>query len=309
MTMSVLYDAPGPKTRRRSLIASVIATVLIIALLVWLYTILAAPRISANGAETPGMFDPTRTDILALPEVWGAVWRGLLGTLQMAAVAAIFALAVGIGFSFARTARTRWIRVPTAVILEFFRGMPLLLMMLFILLVFSTGSFWAGVVALAIYNGALIGEILRAGIQSLPKGQRESGLAVGLTPLQTRMQIEFPQAFRQMLPIIIAQMVVLLKDTSLAFVVGYDELLRTVTGMQNFFGNRYLFTLFAVVVVVYLCLNLLLSWIARFVARRSGPKAGKTIDGHEPPGAGGTMAISLPLRGGYGADGSASGVL
>ena len=308
MTMSVLYDVPGPKTRRNSLIASVIATILIIALLVWLYTILASPRISANGAETPGMFDPTRTDILVLPEVWGAVGRGLLGTLRMAAVAAIFALAIGIGFSFARTARTRWVRVPTAVILEFFRGMPLLLMMLFILLVFSTGSFWAGVAALAIYNGALIGEILRAGIQSLPKGQRESGLAVGLTPLQTRVQIEFPQAFRQMLPIIIAQMVVLLKDTSLAFVVGYDELLRTVTNMQNFFGNRYLFTLFAIVVVVYLCLNLLLSWIARYVARRTGPKMGKPQD-VQPPGADGTMAISLPLRGGYGADGSASGTL
>ena len=309
MSISVLYDVPGPKTRRRSMIASVIATVVILALLVWLYTVLAAPRVSANGAVTPGMFDPSRTDILALPEVWGAVWRGLLGTLRMAAVAAILAMAVGILFSFARTARSKWIRVPTAVILEFFRGMPVLLMMLFVLLVFSVGSFWAGVSALAVYNGALIGEALRAGIQSLPKGQRESGLAIGLTPFKTRVLIEFPQAFRQMLPIIIAQMVVLLKDTSLAYVVGYDELLRTVTNMQNFFGNRYLFTLFAIVVVVYLCLNLLLSWIARYVARRSGPKAGVTTEGPPAPGADGTMAISLPLRGGFGADGSASGSL
>ena len=100
----------------------------------------------------------------------------------MAAVAAVFAMAIGIAFSFARTASSAWIRTPTAVILEFFRGMPVLLMMLFILLVFSTGSFWAGVAALAIYNGALIGEALRAGIQALPRGQREGGLAIGLTP-------------------------------------------------------------------------------------------------------------------------------
>ena len=273
MTTTVLYDVPGPITKRRSLIASIIATILILACLAWLVYILASPRISANGAETPGMFDPSRTDILADPVIWQAVWRGLLGTLEMAAVAAVLAMIVGIAFSFARTARSAWIRTPTAVVLEFFRGMPVLLMMLFVLLVFSAGSFWAGVTALAVYNGAVIGEALRAGIQSLPRGQRESGLAIGLTTLQTRVQIEFPQAFRQMLPIIIAQLVVLLKDTSLAYVVGYSELMRTVTNMQNFFGSRYLFTLFAIVVAVYLTVNLLLSWLARTVAKRGGQRA------------------------------------
>ena len=273
MTTTVLYDVPGPITKRRSLIASIIATILILACLAWLVYILASPRISANGAETPGMFDPSRTDILADPVIWQAVWRGLLGTLEMAAVAAVLAMIVGIAFSFARTARSAWIRTPTAVVLEFFRGMPVLLMMLFVLLVFSAGSFWAGVTALAVYNGAVIGEALRAGIQSLPRGQRESGLAIGLTTLQTRVQIEFPQAFRQMLPIIIAQLVVLLKDTSLAYVVGYSELMRTVTNMQNFFGSRYLFTLFAIVVVVYLTVNLLLSWLARTVAKHGGQRA------------------------------------
>ena len=272
MSTSVLYDVPGPRTLRRSRIASIVSILVIAAGLAWLIFTLAAPRVSANGVETPGMFDPSRTDILVIPAVWGAVWRGLVNTLRMAAVAAVFAMAIGVAFSFARTASSKWVRVPTTVLLEFFRGMPILLMMLFILLVFSTGSFWAGVIALAIYNGALIGEVLRAGLQALPRGQREAGLAIGLTPLQTRVTIEFPQAFRQMLPVIIAQMVVLLKDTSLAFVVGYEELLRTVTNMQNFFGNRYLFTLFAMVVVVYLSVNLLLSWVARLVAKRRGAR-------------------------------------
>jgi glutamate transport system permease protein len=140
---------------------------------------------------------------------------------------------------------------------------------------------------------------LRAGIQSLPRGQREGGLSIGLTGVQTRMLIEFPQAFRQMLPIIIAQLVVLLKDTSLAYVVGYPELSRTIKNLQNFYGNRYLFTLFAVGLVIYLCLNLTLSWIARYVARRSGPKAGKlTPTQPRPLGADGTQALVLPLRGG-----------
>jgi glutamate transport system permease protein len=272
--MSVLYDAPGPQARRRSRIFSVIGVIAIATLVAWVIYTMAAPRTIANGAVLSGLFDPARLDILENPLVWAGVWRGLLATLQMAAVAAILALAVGVLFSFARTARSLWIRVPTAILLEFFRGMPVLLMMLFILLVAATGSYWAGVSALAVYNGAIIGEALRAGILSLPKGQREAGLSIGLTPVWTRLIIEFPQAFRQMLPILIAQLIVLLKDTSLAYIVGYSELLRTVTNMQNFFGNRYLFTLFTIVVVVYLSVNLLLSWLARTIARRTGSKSG-----------------------------------
>ncbi|MHA6668626.1 amino acid ABC transporter permease [Homoserinimonas sp. A447] len=303
MSASVLYDAPGPKARRRNRIFSIVGAVLIVALLAWIILTLAAPRISANGNETPGMFAPSRWDIVSEPLLWQQFLEGVVNTLRMAAVAAFFAMVVGIAFSFARTARSRWVRVPTAILLEFFRGMPLLLMILFIFLVFSTGAYWAGVTALAIYNGALIGEALRAGIASLPRGQRESGLAVGLTPVQTRVFIEFPQAFRQMLPIIIAQMVVLLKDTSLAYVVAYSELSRTIKNLQNFLGNNYLFTLFIIGLAMYLAINLTVSWIARFVARRSGPKLGSTTVGPKVPGADGTQALILPLRG----DGPGSG--
>ncbi len=298
--MSVLYDAPGPRTRRRSRIASVISILAIIGLLVWLYFTLAAPRVSANGVETPGMFDPSRADILSDPILWQAFGRGVVNTLRMAAVAAILAVAVGILFSFGRSARSRWVRIPTTVILEFLRGLPVLLMIFFVFLVFSTGSYWAGVIGLGLYNGAIIGEALRAGIQALPRGQREAGMSIGLTVLQTRFFIEFPQAFRQMLPIIIAQLVVLLKDTSLAYVVSYQELARTIKGLQDFYGNRYLFTLYAVGLVLYLILNLSLSWLARYIARRSGPKQGATIDPEVPkiPGGDGTQALMLPLRGG-----------
>jgi glutamate transport system permease protein len=153
--------------------------------------------------------------------------------------------------------------------------MPVLLMMLFILLVFSSGSYWAGVWALAVYNGALIGEILRSGVAALPRGQREAGLTIGLTPLSTRFLIEFPQAARNMLPIIIAQLVVLLKDTALAYIIGYSELLRLVSNLSNFYGERYRLSVFLVVLVIYLATNLLLSWVARVVARRTGPGAGR----------------------------------
>lgn len=268
---SVLYDVPGPKARRRSLILSIVGGVLIAAAVVAAVVFLAQPRVNAAGVTVPGVFDPSRLDILLDRAMWRAIGRGLLATLQMAGVAAVLALIIGVLLSMARTATTAFVRVPAIVVIEFLRGMPVLLMMLFVLLIFSTGAYWAGVTALAIYNGAVIGEALRAGISALPKGQRESGLAVGLTPLQVRFSIEYPQAFRQMLPIIIAQLVVLLKDTSLAFIIGYNELLNE--GLRRgptTFGPQYLFTLFFVVWAVYLAVNLTLSWIARLVARKTG---------------------------------------
>lgn len=273
---TVLFDAPGPKAIRRSRIISIVGAIIIVAGLAALIWFLASPRTTAAGAVVPGMFDPSRWDIILDGRMWNAIiFRGLAATLRMAVVAAVLAIVVGILFSLARTARTKWIRVPAAILLEFFRGMPVLLLMLFTLLVFSTGAYIAGVAALALYNGAIIGEALRAGIQSLPRGQRESGLAIGLTPLQTRFIIEFPQAFRQMLPIIIAQLVVLLKDTSLAFIISYPELLQIgLRQLPTTFGNRYFFTLFFVVLFVYLSVNLLLSWIARIIAHRTAAGRG-----------------------------------
>lgn len=270
--MSVLYDAPGPRARRNARIVSVVVIVALLAVLGWLLWTFASPRITATGSVQPSLLDPSRWDIFRDLALWRGLASGLGNTLAMAGVAAVLAIAIGVLFSFLRTARLAIVRVPTTVVLEFFRGMPVLLMMLFILLVFSTGSYVAGVAALAIYNGAIIGEILRAGVAALPRGQREAGYTIGLTPLATRFLIEFPQAARNMLPIIIAQLVVLLKDTALAYVIGYPELLRYgVNNLPNYFGNRYFFSLFFVVLVIYLAVNLALSWLARYVAKRTAP--------------------------------------
>ncbi len=268
---SVLFDAPGPVARRNSLIASIIGGLAIAGGLLWIFLTLNAPR-----GDLPGYFDPSRWDIFADPTVWRYIFvAGVWGTLRAALTAAVFALILGVIFSLLRSAHRAWIRIPTAIVLEFIRGMPVLLMMLFILLVLNTGSFWAVVAALSLYNGVLIGEALRAGLASLPRGQREAGLSLGMRPMQSKMLIEFPQAFRQMLPIIIAQLVVLLKDTSLGYIVGYVELLRVnMNQLASFYGNYYLFSFFIVTLVLYLAMNLTLSWFARWVARRTARRTG-----------------------------------
>ncbi|MCA0378252.1 MAG: amino acid ABC transporter permease [Actinobacteria bacterium] len=269
---SVLYDAPGPKARARSRVISVVGVLAIAALLGWVIYRLAIPQVAANGAETPPILDPTRWTPLAEPQVWTQMAKGVGATLGAAAVGMVGALVLAVLFAFGRLASSKLIRVPVAIVLEFFRGMPVLLMMLFILLVASTGAFIAVVIALIVYNGAILGEALRAGILSLNKGQREAGLSIGLTPTRTRLLIELPQAFTQMLPIIMAQLVVLLKDTSLGYIVGYYELLRTVKNLATFFGNYYMFTFWLVGAVIYLAINLLVSWLGRRAARAVAAK-------------------------------------
>lgn len=264
---TVLYDAPGPKARQRSRAISVVGVLLLVALLGWVVYRLSIPQIAANGNETPPMLDPSRWTALEDVRVWQLIGKGALATLSAAAVAMVGALVVAVLLAFGRLASNPLIRVPVTVVLEFFRGMPVLLMMLFILLVGSTGAFWAVVIALVVYNGSILGEALRAGILALGKGQREAGLSIGLTPVRTRILIELPQAFTQMLPIIMAQLVVLLKDTSLGYIVGYEELLSTVKNLSNFFGNYYAFTFWLVGAVVYIAINLTVSWLGRRAAR------------------------------------------
>jgi glutamate transport system permease protein len=280
----VLFDVPGPKARRLSLVSSIVSGILILAGLGWIVLTLAAPR-ESGGITLPGSFDASRWDAFADPLVWERIiFVGVVGTLSAALTASVFAIVLGIILSLLRSSEIAWIRVPTAVVLEFVRGMPVLLMMLFILLVLNTGAFWAVVAALTLYNGALIGEALRAGLASLPRGQREAGLSLGMRPLQSKMLVEFPQAFRQMLPIIVAQLVVLLKDTSLGFIVGYAELLRvTMNNLASFFGNRYLFSFFVITLVLYLIMNLSLSWFARWLSKRTASKSsGARLDPDDP---------------------------
>jgi len=270
MSNSVLFDAPGPKAKRLSRVLSIVFATLVIGGLAYLIFLLAREREIFNGTTQPGLFDSSRWDIFEDPELWGFIGQGVINTLTAAGISAVLAIIFGVIMALLRTSNKIWVRIPTTAVLEFVRGMPVLLMMLFILLSFSTGALWAVVIALTLYNGAIIGEALRAGLAALPKGQNEAGLSLGMTRMQSMFLVQFPQAFRQMLPVIVAQLVVLLKDTSLGFIVGYPELLRsTMNNLSSFFGSRYTFSFFMVTLAIYLVMNISLSIFARYVAKKT----------------------------------------
>lgn len=264
---TVLYDAPGPVTRRRQRLLSVLAGLLILAVLAW-----GLSTMYRNGIFNDRwlvLVDPPRGQ--SVENVWwdSLLWGGLIqGTLKAAALAMPLAGVLALVLVIVRTAPRRAVRTPATGLIELFRGLPVLVLMMFGYFVFGFSPFASVVFGLVIYNAAIVAEILRAGLSSLAKGQGEAGLAIGLSWFQNFFIIMLPQAIRVMLPSLIAQLVVLLKDTSIGFIIAYHELLRASQLNYNFFGNESRLPFFVATLAIYLTLNITLTRVAILVERR-----------------------------------------
>jgi glutamate transport system permease protein len=273
MNGNVLYDAPGPRTRRLERIGSVVFGVVILALLAWLVSSLA--RRGVFDDRWAVLTDPPKGQ--SAEDVWTSLLvTGLGATLRAAVVAAPLALVLAFVLAVLRTSKITVVRVVATAVIELLRGIPVLLMMFFALLAFGLSAFEAVVFGLALYNAAIVAEILRAGLAALPKGQAEAGIAIGLTRWQTLRLVQLPQVVRLMLPSLISQFVVLLKDSSLGFIVGYNELLNVMKTNYSYFGSESRLPLFLAVALIYLVVNISLSRVAVLVERRLSTRGQKT---------------------------------
>jgi glutamate transport system permease protein len=270
MSSSVLFDLPGPRARRRQRLGTVIGA-LVIAAVVGLVLYRLGANGQLEGDRWAVLFDPTS----GVPQALG---EGLLNTLSVAAVGMVLATLFGALLAVGRLSDHRWVRIPVGLVIEFFRAVPLLILILFCLLFLPTvgvpmTAFRALVLGLTLYNAAVLAEIFRAGILSVDRGQREAAFALGMRKTQVMTLVLLPQAVRRMLPVLVAQLVVLLKDSSLGFIVAYFELLRTARSLVEFFnfsfGNRYTFQLYVAAGLIYIVVNVLLSTLARFVEKRT----------------------------------------
>jgi glutamate transport system permease protein len=273
MSEAVLYDAAGPRGRRRVLVGSILGG-LLVALLVGL----AVARLASKG-----VFEAERWRVLTRQDLLELLARGLGATLRAAALAMVLAMAIGGLLAVARLSRRRWLAMVAGAWVELFRGLPLLLLILFLFLGLpaagiTISTFWALVGGLTLYNSAVLGEIFRAGILSLPRGQTEAASAIGLRRGQTLRLILLPQAVRRMLPALISQGVTLLKDTSLGFVIAYAELLRTGRNAVEFLGGPYSIPVYTAIAVVYIAVNASLSFLARWLDRRTRRRLGRTVE-------------------------------
>lgn len=280
---SVLYDIPGPKAKRRDRIYNAIFTVAF--LVIGAYALYSMIGRGVFDDRWRVLWDPPRNQSAA--DVWSSLLvRGLGATMAATVVAAPIALALGGFLSIVRRGVRAWpVKWTAVVVTEIFRGLPVLLMIFMARLVFSWPSFWSVVFGLAVYNMAVVAEILRAGLAALPNGQREAGLSIGLSTMRTTLLIEMPQAVRIMLPALVSQIVVLLKDSSLGYIVAYPELLQSIRRLRDYFGDRYLIPVFLVGALTYILINLAVSRLAVYLERRmrrsthvAHPQEGTPVD-------------------------------
>jgi glutamate transport system permease protein len=262
---TVLFDAPGPKARLRHLVLSALGALGIAALLLLLIRAMAAKD----------QFTAEKWQPFADPVTWTSyLIPGLRGTLVAAFYSVILAIIFGTALGMGRLSGWAPVRWACGAFVEFFRAVPVLMMMLFAYYVCLFGlqisggylSLYGVVAGLTFYNSSVIAELIRSGVGSLPQGQREAGLAIGLTPFATLWSILLPQAVTLMLPSIISQLVVILKDSALGFLILYEELIRSGQTLASSKGN--LIPTFLVIAVIYIVVNYALTLLARQLERR-----------------------------------------
>lgn len=272
---SVLFDAPGPRTRRRIMVVNLVAlaVVLVVAVLVGLRL------------QDAGQLDARRWTAALDARAWSDYYLpGLQFTLQAAGIAVVTSVVFGLVFGMLRLAPVRPVRWLAMVVVEFLRAVPVLLMMVFFYQLYalvsrSTGAinaadspYYAVITALTLYNGAVIAELVRSGVVSLPKGQREAAAAIGLTPNQSLRLVEVPQALLAMLPSLLSQFVVILKDSALGYLIGFFELLQY--SRQLGAGQGNILQALVVAAVIFIVINLALTWVATLLSRQLSSRTG-----------------------------------
>jgi glutamate transport system permease protein len=294
---TVLFDAQGPRARRRTRIGTVVALLVLAGL-----GYLVVRRLVEQGQFTMEKWGPL---IDPGNEAFDAVWRllgvGLVNTLKAAVIAMTLSIVLGTFIAVGRLSLGRTGRLPLVALVELFRGLPVVVLVYFGARVLDDvgvpldrlpggQTLWGLVIGLTAYNMVIFAEVVRAGVESLPRGQREAALATGLSNGQAMRLVLLPQAFRVMLPAIISQLVVVLKDTSLVtFVANYDELLSQGESIRRNLDNPI--QTFTVVALIYIAINYTLGRLAQYFEgrqSRTAARAGATVDedSRVPVGAG-----------------------
>jgi glutamate transport system permease protein len=258
---SLLYDVAGPRTRARHRLYTVLGTALLAILVagfLW--------RMWDTGQFAYELWEPFVTPAYVEALLVDGLWQ----TLQMAVLSILFAVVFGLVFGMGKLSEHAWVRWPSWLVVEFFRAVPVLLLMVFVFLTYGIGdgfgSYWSVVIALTLYNGSVLAEVFRAGVNAVPRGQAEAAYAIGMRKNQVMRLVLLPQAVKIMLPAIVSQMVVALKDTSLGFYILAPGLTRVGKAIYGEFGNQLQTVI--VVAAIYVVVNLALTWVATLIQRR-----------------------------------------
>jgi glutamate transport system permease protein len=267
MSNPVLYDNPGPLMRRRVWIGSIAAGVVLLGVLA-LVLVRLGQEGQLSGERWGPIINPYHPQIVAL---WAGLGRALGNNIIAALLAMALSLIIGTLLTVTRLTSSPWYRWAVVGVIELFRGLPVVIAIFLAYRILpelgvQLPLLWYLVIGLTAYNSVIIAEILRSGVLSLPRGQAEAASAIGLTRLQSLRLIQLPQAFRVMLPALISQLVVIVKDTSLGFIITYQEFVRTANLIIQELQNPI--QIYLLVAVIFIVINYSLGKLAEYVERR-----------------------------------------
>jgi glutamate transport system permease protein len=273
---AVLYDIPGPRARMRNLLLGVLGTLVVVAILAFVLYRFAVT----------GQFAPELWSWITYVNIQYLLLEALANTLKAFGAAAVLSLVFGAVFAAGRMSDHAWVSRVSAAIVELFRAVPLLVLIFILFFGVSRGlgvnisAYWAVVLGLMLYNGSVLAEVFRAGVRALPRGQSEAAYALGMRKTQVMTTVLLPQALRAMLPTILSQLVVVLKDTALGFIILYPELLYQARflGSQGQLGAPIL-QVALVVAVIYIAMCLILSGLSKLLEKRlrRSPRGGEAL--------------------------------
>ncbi len=265
---SVLYDVPGPRAKRRNVLYTIVFLAVLGLVAFWVLSAMADKNQLAAEKWSPFVTDSQVWTTYLLP--------GLVETLKAAALAILIALPLGAALGIGRLSDHRWVRVPVGAVVEFFRAIPVLLLMMFASAVYAAYTpissdfrpLYAVVTGLVLYNASVIAEVVRAGVLSLPRGQGDAAVALGMRKGQTMLYVLLPQAVTVMLPALVSQLVVIVKDTALGgALLGFGELLSQNRQITANYGANTI-AAFTVIALIYIALNALLTSLAARLEKR-----------------------------------------
>ncbi|WP_244931545.1 amino acid ABC transporter permease [Nocardioides sp. W7] len=262
MSGSVLFDAPGPRTIARHRLYTVLT----------LLAVAAAVAFLLFQLQSKGQFEGDKWEVFTTPGYLETILvDGLLNTLKMAAGAIVGALVLGVLLGVGKLSDHRLVRMPCWAFVEFFRALPVLMLMIIFFSAYGitrgeSGAFWCVVWALSLYNGAVLAEVFRAGVLAVPPGQAEAAYALGLRKTQVMRVILLPQAVKIMIPAIISQCVVALKDTSLGYAITAPGL--TAIGKPIYLEFQNHVPVIFVLGAMYVGVNLVLTGAATWAQRK-----------------------------------------
>ena len=260
-----LYEAPGPRTRRRVRIGTAVSAVVVL---------LAIAAVIRQFWVT-GQLAPRYWSLFLQWTTWRFLGQGLLGTVAVALAAGAIALVLGLLLMLGRTSGVRPLAAFCRVVTDFFRGVPSLLLIYFFFFVpaqlgLKLPSFWMLTLPVALAASGVLAEVFRAGVNAVPRGQVEAAVSIGLSKGKTMRKIVLPQAVRYVIPSLIAQLVVVVKDTTVAYVVSYPDLMQNARVLITSYDA--LVSLYLVIAVIYILINYAINKASVAVANRTGVK-------------------------------------